>query len=125
MEPVLPFAPDLGAAAGLVNALHQQLRAAILDGRLAAGAELPSSRALAAELGIARNTVVSAYDLLVAEGYVLPRPGAKATVADLHGRLARRSAPPAPVEDLRLAPFWRAPSRPLMPGMFSSRNTTS
>jgi GntR family transcriptional regulator/MocR family aminotransferase len=116
MEPVLPFAPDLGAAAGhLVNALHQQLRAAILDGRLVAGAELPSSRALAAELGVARNTVVSAYDLLVAEGYVLPRRGAKATVADLRGRIARRTDATVPIEDPRLAPFWRAPSVSLMP----------
>ena len=81
MEPVLPFAPDLSGAAGhLAGTLHQQLREAILDGRIAAGAALPSSRNLASELGIARNTVVGAYDLLVAEGYVLPRRGAKAVV---------------------------------------------
>ena len=110
MEPVLSFAPDLSDAAGhLAGSLHQQLRAAILDGRIAPGATLPSSRNLAAELGIARNTVVGAYDLLVAEGYVLPRRGAKAVVADLHARPSRGPVLAPPIEDPRLAPFWRTP----------------
>ncbi|MGO4552064.1 PLP-dependent aminotransferase family protein [Lysobacter sp. 2RAF19] len=116
MEPVLPFAPDLTGSAGhLAGSLHQQLRAAILDGRLAAGAALPSTRTLATELGIARNTVVGAYDLLVAEGYVLPRPGAKAIVADVRGRAMRKPDAPLPVEDARLAPFWRTPFMPSLP----------
>jgi GntR family transcriptional regulator/MocR family aminotransferase len=111
MEPVLPFAPDLSGAAGhLAGTLHLQLRTAILDGRLASGAALPSSRALASELGIARNTVVGAYDLLVAEGYVLPRRGATAVVADLRSRQLPRGPMVAPtIEDPRLAPFWRTP----------------
>lgn len=115
MEPVLPFAPDLNGAAGhLAGSLHQQLRAAILDGRLAAGSALPSTRTLATELGIARNTVVTAYDLLVAEGYVVPRKGAKAVVAELRGRQATRAPTLAqPVEDPRLAPFWRTPFLPM------------
>jgi len=108
----LPFAPDLSGAAGhLMGSLHQQLRGAILDGRLAAGATLPSSRALAAELGVARNTVTGAYDLLVAEGYITPRKGAKPVVADLHTR--QRATPQVrSIEDPRLAPFWRTPWMP-------------
>jgi GntR family transcriptional regulator/MocR family aminotransferase len=110
MGPVLPFAPDLSQAVGhLAGALHQQLRAAILDGRLAAGTALPSSRSLATDLGIARNTVVGAYDLLVAEGYALPRRGAKAVVANLRGRTVRTPASTPRAEDPRLAPFWRTP----------------
>lgn len=114
MEPVLPFAPDLSGAAGhLAGSLHQQLRSAILDGRMSAGSALPSTRTLSAELGVARNTVVAAYDLLVAEGYVLPRKGAKAVVADLRGRQAMHAPAHAqPVEDPRLAPFWRTPFLP-------------
>jgi GntR family transcriptional regulator/MocR family aminotransferase len=50
--------------------LYEQLRAAILGGRLLAGAPLPSSRALAQALGVARNTVIYAYEQLGAEGYV-------------------------------------------------------
>ncbi|GGX20799.1 MocR-like pyridoxine biosynthesis transcription factor PdxR [Undibacterium macrobrachii] len=50
--------------------LHAALKNAIQDGALAAGARLPSSRVLAQELGIARNTVVYAYEQLVSEGYL-------------------------------------------------------
>jgi len=67
------------------GALHRQayrsLREAILAGRLAPGARLPSSRGLAAEAGMARNTVIQAYDQLVAEGYAETRHGAGTFVA--------------------------------------------
>lgn len=112
MEPVLSFALDLRGSGGrLTDRLHHQLRAAILDGRLPAGCPLPSSRALATELGIARNTAVAAYDLLVAEGYLLPRRAARPVVTELHARSTHAPTPPAtlPVEDTRLAPFWRTP----------------
>jgi len=95
----------------LTHELHQQLRAAILDGRLAAGAVLPATRQAAAGLGIARNTVVAAYDLLIAEGYVSPRQGAKAVVADVAARRDRRAPQRlrAGLEDERLNPMWRTP----------------
>lgn len=112
MEPVFPFPLDLERAGsgGLVHALHRQLRAAILDGRLAPATPLPASRRVAAAYGMARNTVVAAYDLLIAEGYVLPRRGAKAVVADLAGRRAPRPIllPPERGED-SLNPLWRTP----------------
>ncbi len=50
--------------------LYTQLRTAILGQRLLAGAVLPASRSLAQELGVARNTVIHAYEQLAAEGYV-------------------------------------------------------
>lgn len=50
--------------------LHECLRAAIRDGTLAAGARLAASRALAEELGVARNTVLYAYEQLASEGFV-------------------------------------------------------
>jgi len=50
--------------------LHECLRAAIRDGTLAAGTRLVASRALAEELGIARNSVLYAYEQLSSEGYV-------------------------------------------------------
>ncbi|HEY0527126.1 MAG TPA: PLP-dependent aminotransferase family protein [Stellaceae bacterium] len=53
-----------------------QLRAAILGGRLRPGTRLPPSRAWAGELGVARQTVVLAYERLVAEGYLESRVGA-------------------------------------------------
>ncbi|MYM28894.1 aminotransferase class I/II-fold pyridoxal phosphate-dependent enzyme [Duganella sp. CY15W] len=51
--------------------LHECLRAAIRDGTLAAGTRLAATRALAEELGVARNTVLYAYDQLTSEGYVV------------------------------------------------------
>ncbi|MZR29933.1 aminotransferase class I/II-fold pyridoxal phosphate-dependent enzyme [Sneathiella sp. DP05] len=66
--------------------LHQQLflalRQAILDGRLKPGTRLPSSRSMAIDLKISRNTVLSAFDQLMAEGYLVSRVGAGSYVSD-------------------------------------------
>jgi GntR family transcriptional regulator / MocR family aminotransferase len=59
----------------LSRQLAAALRRAIADGSLPAGARLPSSRALAAELELARSTVVGVYEQLTAEGFVATRPG--------------------------------------------------
>jgi GntR family transcriptional regulator/MocR family aminotransferase len=113
MEPVFPFAylpPVRGQGTTLVYDLHQQLRAAILDGRLTTGSPLPATRQAAVALGVARNTVVTVYDLLIAEGYAVPRKGAKALVADLASRRSTKPLPLLqPLEDPRLNPLWRAP----------------
>ena len=65
--------------------LHRQLgcalRHAIRYGGLEAGAALPSSRALATQLGVARGVVVEAYEQLVAEGYLVSRAGGTTRVA--------------------------------------------
>lgn len=61
--------------------LYTELRAAILDGRLKAGARLPSSRSLAAQYGLARGTVVAAFRQLQAEGYAVTEVGAGTHVA--------------------------------------------
>ncbi|MGN6578546.1 MAG: PLP-dependent aminotransferase family protein [Bordetella sp.] len=62
--------------------LYRCLREAILDGSIAADTRLPASRDLAAELGIARNTVVHVYAQLQAEGYTRSRQGSGTYVAD-------------------------------------------
>ncbi len=56
--------------------LYEMLRAAILDKQLRAGVRLPSTRALARELSVSRNTVSSAYTQLLTEGYLESRVGA-------------------------------------------------
>jgi AhpD family alkylhydroperoxidase len=63
-----PLNPGLDAP--LYWQLYLHLRAAILSGRLKKGAKLPSTRSLADELHISRNTVLSAYQQLAAEGYL-------------------------------------------------------
>ena len=79
--------PDLhlALAAGGTRraALEDALRAAIRDGRLTAGTRLPSTRALAGDLGLSRGTVVEAFAQLTAEGYLDARHGAGTWVADL------------------------------------------
>jgi GntR family transcriptional regulator/MocR family aminotransferase len=65
----------------LSSQLERQLREAVREGRLRPGARLPSTRALAAELGISRGLVVGAYAQLRAEGYLDLRQGASPRVA--------------------------------------------
>ncbi|WLE61799.1 PLP-dependent aminotransferase family protein [Burkholderia plantarii] len=62
--------------------LHRLLQQAILSRELPAGTRVPSSRLLAAELGIARNTVTQVYEQLVLEGYVTSATGRGTFVAD-------------------------------------------
>ena len=64
------------------RSLERALRDAIRDGRLAADSRLPPSRSLAADLGIARNTVAEAYAQLGAEGWLSARQGSGTRVAD-------------------------------------------
>jgi GntR family transcriptional regulator/MocR family aminotransferase len=59
----------------LATGVYRSLRDAVEDGRLVSGDRLPSTRELARDLGIARNTVAAAYDALVAEGYAEGRRG--------------------------------------------------
>ena len=55
--------------------LYREFRTAIISGRLRANTRLPSTRALAEDFGVCRNTVIYAFDQLVAEGYLEGRPG--------------------------------------------------
>jgi GntR family transcriptional regulator/MocR family aminotransferase len=65
----------------LYQALYAHLRAAILSGELQGGMKLPSTRALAEELIVSRNTVLNAYRQLLAEGYLEGREGSGTFVA--------------------------------------------
>jgi GntR family transcriptional regulator/MocR family aminotransferase len=91
------------------SALEAALREAIRDGRLAAGARLPSTRALSGDLGVARGTVVEVYAQLETEGYVQARRGAGTWVADLRAV----AASPAP----RREPATQVPRFSFDPGL--------
>lgn len=75
--------------------LEAGLRDAIRGGRLAPGTRLPSSRALATQLGVSRRLVVDAYGQLGAEGYVIARRGS-GTVVATHGREPGGGTAPEP-----------------------------
>ncbi|WP_460525021.1 MocR-like pyridoxine biosynthesis transcription factor PdxR [Flindersiella endophytica] len=83
----------------LRRSLRETLRSAIQDGRLVAGTRLPSSRALAGDLGVSRGVVSDAYDQLVAEGYLEVRPRSAPVVAAVAG-------PPPPSAEA-VTPGWR------------------
>ncbi|MEO1616073.1 MAG: PLP-dependent aminotransferase family protein [Planctomycetota bacterium] len=59
----------------LFRQLYEQIRAAVLEGRLNANDRIPSSRDLVTQLGVSRTTVVSAIELLTSEGYLQTRRG--------------------------------------------------
>jgi GntR family transcriptional regulator/MocR family aminotransferase len=86
-ELLLPL--ERGAGEPLRSQLEQGLRVAIRRGRLKPGTRLPSSRALATDLGISRGLVVEAYAQLAGEGYLEARQGSGTRVAGQAGRAVR------------------------------------
>lgn len=114
--------------------LYRSLRGAILSGRLPPGARLPSTRALAAELRVARITVMLCFEQLLLEGYAIGRRGSGTYVAtelpdDLAFDVRRKQRAALPtrqatprlsaygrriVTDRRTVPGW-APRRPRLP----------
>ncbi len=73
--PLLALDLDRKSEIPLHRQLYDQIREAVLTGRLAPGARLPSSRTLASELGCSRNTAVTAFDQLLSEGYLAGQVG--------------------------------------------------
>jgi GntR family transcriptional regulator / MocR family aminotransferase len=82
---------DQNALAPLYKQLYERLRGFILTGQLETGARLPSTRALASELGVSRNTTALAYEQLLLEGYIESRVGDGTRVARLQPDLAFRA----------------------------------
>jgi GntR family transcriptional regulator / MocR family aminotransferase len=66
----------------LTGQIYRQLRAGIIDGRLAANERLPSTRDLASQLGVSRKTTLEVFERLISEGYLRSRPGDGTFVAD-------------------------------------------
>jgi GntR family transcriptional regulator/MocR family aminotransferase len=97
-SPELFVALDRSRPRGLRAQVEEGLRSAIRDGRLVPGVRLPSSRALAADLGVTRGVVVDAYDQLAAEGYVTTVQGSGTVVNDI-AALEGRAAPGRPGPD--------------------------
>ncbi len=103
---------ERGSDAPLGSQLAKQLRALVVSGRLPAGLRLPSTRALAREFGVSRNTVLDAFEALAAEGYIEGRVGAGSYVA---GRLPEDHllVEQRPAVDRASSPVQRYPFRRL------------
>ncbi|AWT42490.1 MULTISPECIES: PLP-dependent aminotransferase family protein [Streptomyces] len=102
---------ELSGQGGRRAALTRALREAVRGGRLAPGTRLPPYRSLAADLGVARNTVADAYAELVAEGWLTARQGSGT-------RVAERGAPPRHAErvPVKAPPRARGPRHDLRQG---------
>ncbi|MFD0391405.1 winged helix-turn-helix domain-containing protein [Tistrella bauzanensis] len=92
--PVLDFLDiDRDSPTPLYHQIYTELRRGILSGRLAAGTRLPSTRSIAAELGVSRRPLREAFDHLTAEGLLDARQGAGTVVrARADGRLPAAAA---------------------------------
>lgn len=99
------------SAGGRGRTVESALRGAIRDGQLAPGLRLPSSRDLAAQLGVARGTVTAAYGQLTAEGYLTARRGSGTSVSTT---LAGPAAAVTPAPETRA---WRYDLRPGLPAL--------
>lgn len=95
----------------LQGQIRQMLVAAILDGQIPADTALPSSRELADQLSVARNTVVLAYQQLVEEGYLISRERSghfvnPAMLEGQHGFMATQTVPQSASDDALARPDW-------------------
>jgi GntR family transcriptional regulator/MocR family aminotransferase len=100
---------ERGAGRTLGAQIEDQLRQAIRDGTLRAGARVPSTRDLARQLGISRRVAVDAYEQLAAEGYLVLRQGARPRVAE------GAATEPAAATAAAAAPLPRFDFRPAVP----------
>jgi GntR family transcriptional regulator/MocR family aminotransferase len=99
---------DLSTRGDRTTAVYRALLDAVRSGRLRVGERLPPTRSLAADLGVSRTTVATAYDRLVAEGFLTARVGAGTFVADA----ARPARPPRRGTALAPRAGWRAVPQP-------------
>ena len=89
----IPVLLDRSRREPLTTQLIDQLREAIRQARIPAGARLPSSRLLSEQLEVSRNTVIRAYDTLIVEGYAESRPASGIFVSgELPEKLLRRAS---------------------------------
>ncbi|SAL68510.1 GntR family transcriptional regulator [Caballeronia choica] len=91
----------------LTGQIYRQLRAGIIEGRLAANARLPSTRDLAAQLGVSRKTTLDVFERLIAEGFLHTRAGDGTFVAEGLTRLPSAERKPASAR-ARAAGIWGA-----------------
>jgi GntR family transcriptional regulator/MocR family aminotransferase len=97
--------PDLKikpkSACPLYRQVYNQLRQAILEQKPSAGTRLPSTRALACTLGVSRNTVLNAYEALVADALLAARKGSGTRVSMLGDKIRPLATPMRRPFDLR------------------------
>ena len=96
-RPANPLIPAVSikpqSACPLYRQVYNQLRQAILEQKLRPGARLPSTRALARSLGVSRNTVLNAYEALVADALLAARKGSGTHVSTPSNKIRPLATP--------------------------------
>ncbi|MET0534840.1 MAG: GntR family transcriptional regulator, partial [Steroidobacter sp.] len=77
----LPIRIEPASGQTLQDQIYFCIRRSIVEGLIHADSRLPSTRALAADLGVSRTTVLLAFERLKAEGYLVPKPGSGIYIA--------------------------------------------
>lgn len=114
---------DPDSPLNLQEQIRQKLVDGILSGALPSGHKLPSSRKLAQQLDVARNTVVLAYQQLVAEGYLVSRPRSGIFVnAEMLETRVGYSSIAAPTSEAAKAAWKKRTKRPIMAGPFAAQD---
>lgn len=104
----LEIQPVAKGSRGASHSLYQQLKAAILDGRLKAGTQLPPSRLSGDLFGVSRNTITEVYARLVSDGLAIGRHGSGTYVTARARTPPRRRSSSVPYAG-SLNPFWLRP----------------
>jgi GntR family transcriptional regulator / MocR family aminotransferase len=118
----LPIRIEGGGA--LQEQIYSSIRRCILEGLIGAEQRLPSTRALASELGVSRTTVLLAVESLYAEGYLVSRRGAGMFVAREMPDSRPRPDPPAPLAVVERHPLLSARGRALAESRGPDRRRT-
>lgn len=113
---------DRGDREPIQSQLARQIRALVLSGRLKPQAKLPSTRALSEELGVARATVIEAYEQLLSEGYLETRSGSGTRVASELPEALLTASGPSVVHQARPDESRREPARPFRSGLVDWEN---
>ncbi|MFQ0814025.1 GntR family transcriptional regulator [Brucella anthropi] len=114
------FGIDRASEVSLAAQLVEQIRQAVLAGRLKPNARLPSTRALSVELGLSRTTVLAAFDQLIAEGYLEGRQGSGTRVVAELPDTSLTIGQPSPGRTATQPRFHREEIGPFRLGVFDS-----
>ncbi|MBA8818554.1 GntR family transcriptional regulator [Ochrobactrum sp. P6BS-III] len=122
--PLIASIPEFGidrtSDIPLAVQLAEQIRQAVLTGRLKPESRLPSTRAFAEELGVSRATALAAYDQLIAEGYLEGKHGSGTRIAAQLPEVTLKTGPAATFKTAKIITKTARLPQPFQQGVFDS-----
>ncbi|MGN7962356.1 MocR-like pyridoxine biosynthesis transcription factor PdxR [Brucella sp. 22210] len=122
--PLIASIPEFGidrtSDIPLAVQLAEQIRQAVLTGRLKPESRLPSTRAFAEELGVSRATALAAYDQLIAEGYLEGKHGSGTRIAAQLPEVTLKTGPTGTFKTAKTVTKTARVPQPFQQGVFDS-----